>query len=67
MPGESPELRRWQNDNYSLPHETKDVYEICEIYDRHAKASEAASNLENTQIFRYGEQKISTWWSHQEN
>ena len=57
-----------KNDNYSLPHKHKYVYyEIYGIYGWHAKASEAAINLEKRQIVRCGEQNISIWWIQLEN
>ena len=45
------------------PQENKHVFEI---YKRHAKASEAAINVEKTQIFKLGEQNVPTKFEHDE-
>ena len=39
---------------------------VYEIYGKHARASEAAINLEKTQIFRLGKRNIQTKWEHDE-
>ena len=44
---------------------------VYEIYGKHSRASEAAINLEKTQIFRLGDRNVQTkwetWWIHQES
>ena len=59
-------VQSYADDTTIIIGQPQEIKHVFEIYKRHAKASEAAINVEKTQIFKLGEQKVQTKLEHDE-
>ena len=59
-------VQSYADDTTIIIGQPQEIKHVFEIYKRHAKASEAAINVEKTQIFKLGEQNVPTKLEHDE-
>ena len=60
------EVQSHVNDITMIINQHNEMKYVYKIYCKHARASEAAINLEKTQILRLGDRNVQTKWEHDE-
>ena len=59
-------VQSYADDTTIIINQHNEMKYVYEIYGKHSRASEAAINLEKTQIFRLGDRNVQTKWEHDE-
>ena len=59
-------VQSYADDTTIIINQRNEMKYVYEIYGKHSRASEAAINLEKTQIFRLGDRNVLTKWEHDE-